>query len=94
MAFAGKNVLILGASGVVGSGAAVSYLDQGASIYYTSRDASKINELKEKLTKLNGGYSGRLHGIVASFDTEAQGVAAKAAVLAALNGKSLDHVRA
>lgn len=86
MSLAGKNVLILGATGYVGSGAAVSFLTNGATVFFTTRDEAKIKTFKQTLTALNPDFEARLVGVAATFESDEAGVKAKAEVLKVLNG--------
>src|SRR5687768_4353449 len=92
MTFTGKVVLILGATGTVGSGAAWNFLDQGATVFFTTRDDKRAKYLISDINKLNPEYSKRLHGIVANFHKEEDGERAAKDIKHALGRAPIDHV--
>jgi NAD(P)-dependent dehydrogenase (short-subunit alcohol dehydrogenase family) len=87
--FKGQVVVVLGATGVVGSGAVRSYLDAGATVVGVSRSAANLDKLRSQMAI---GAGEPFHGVVGDFNTEAAGKAAFDAVAAALGGKAIDHV--
>ena len=50
----GKNVIITGASGGIGSAICELLVKNGANLYITDRNDERLNSLKEKLLKING----------------------------------------
>lgn len=87
MSLAGKIVVILGASGNVGSGAAHGFLEAGATVVLVGRDETKIKAIKEKL-----GNNPNVLIAIGTFDTEANAAATRDAVIKVLGGKQYDHV--
>jgi NAD(P)-dependent dehydrogenase (short-subunit alcohol dehydrogenase family) len=87
MSFQNQVVVIPGATGVVGSGAARAFLKQGATVVAVSRSGAKLDALK---AQLGGGDA--FKAVVGDFGTEASAAAAHAAVMAAVGGKPVDHV--
>ena len=88
-AFSGKNVVVIGATGVVGSGVVRSYLDAGARVIGVSRSAANLARLRETV-KI--GEDEPFVGVVGEFTSEGSATTAKAAVEAALGGAAIDHV--
>lgn len=82
-------VVVLGATGVVGSGAVRKFLDAGATVVGVSRSAQKLAELK---TLLELGADAPFHAVVGDFTDEASAAATRQAVDAALAGRASDHV--
>jgi NAD(P)-dependent dehydrogenase (short-subunit alcohol dehydrogenase family) len=87
--FTGKTVVILGATGVVGSGAAKAFLDAGAFVVAVSRSAAKLEALKQAL-KLAPGAA--FATAVGDFKDETTTGRAMAALDQALQGRAIDHV--
>ena len=57
MILKGKNVLITGATGGLGSSLAAAYYEKGCNLILTARDKNKLNNLKSQLeasSKLSG----------------------------------------
>jgi len=52
MSLKGKVCVVLGASGTVGQGACVSFLQEGATLVAVSRDQGKADALKKKLIEV------------------------------------------
>jgi len=88
MALAGKNVVILGGTGDIGSGATQYFLQESANVIVVTRSSKKVDELK----KILGATSGNLHAAEGNFQTEEHAKAALASVHVVLNGKPIDHV--
>jgi NAD(P)-dependent dehydrogenase (short-subunit alcohol dehydrogenase family) len=88
MSLKGKNALVLGATGVIGSGAAFQLLNEGATVVVVSRTESKLQELIQEL----GADKDRLVGIVAGYGTKKEVEQMYAKVKVALKGASPDHV--
>lgn len=84
-----RIVVVIGASGVVGSGIVRKYLDAGATVVGVSRSASKLEQLKQQM-KIQG--SEPFLPVVGDFKDEASAGEAKRAVVAALGGRPIDHV--
>ncbi|KAI9025735.1 hypothetical protein DFJ74DRAFT_718563 [Hyaloraphidium curvatum] len=92
MTLSGKNVAILGGTGLAGSGAAAEFLSAGANVAVTTRDAAKAAELKAKLAAAAGDDAlSRLKIVEAAFDSDDAAAKAADAVTAAL-GTRPDHV--
>jgi NAD(P)-dependent dehydrogenase (short-subunit alcohol dehydrogenase family) len=89
VSFENRVVVVIGASGVVGSGIVRKYLDAGATVVGVSRSASKLEQLKQQM-KIQG--SEPFVPVVGDFKDEASTAEAKKAVVAALGGKPIDHV--
>jgi NAD(P)-dependent dehydrogenase (short-subunit alcohol dehydrogenase family) len=89
MSFEQRNVVVIGASGVVGSGIVRKYLDAGATVVGLSRSGAKLDQLKDQV-KI--GASERFLPVVGDFKDEASAAEARKAVAAALGGKPVDHV--
>ncbi len=89
VSFQNQNVVVIGSTGVVGSGAVKKFLDAGATVVAVSRSASKLEELKQRM-KIQ--TSDAFLPVVGDFKDEASTAEAKKAVLAALKGKAIDHV--
>ena len=87
--FADKTVVVLGATGVVGSGVVRKYLDAGATVVGVSRNGSNLERLKQQI-----GISDRepFVGVVGDFVTEASAAEVFLSVAAALGGRAIDHV--
>lgn len=87
--FEGKSVVVLGATGVVGSGVARAFLDQGAFVVAVSRSAEKLTELRKTLgVKAGDAFA----TAVGDFKDDATAARAMAAIDAALGGRAIDHV--
>lgn len=82
-------VVVLGATGVVGSGVVRTYLDAGATVVGVSRSADKLEQLK---TLLGIGPAEPFHAVVGDFVDEASAVATRQAVEAVLGDRAIDHV--
>jgi NAD(P)-dependent dehydrogenase (short-subunit alcohol dehydrogenase family) len=89
MSFQGKSVVVIGATGVVGSGICRAFLDQGAFVVAVSRSAQKLDELK-KVISLKAGEP--LVTAVGDFKDDASSARAMAAIDSALGGRAIDHV--
>jgi NAD(P)-dependent dehydrogenase (short-subunit alcohol dehydrogenase family) len=87
--FQGKSVVVVGATGVVGSGICKAFLEQGAFVVGVSRSAAKLDELKKTL-----GVTGQdtFAAAVGDFKDEATSALAVAAIDRALAGRAIDHV--
>ena len=66
--FADKTVVVLGATGVVGSGVVRKYLDAGATVVGVSRSGSNLERLKQQIGISD---SEPFVGVVGDFVTEA-----------------------
>lgn len=84
-----QTVVILGATGVVGSGVVRAYLNQGATVVGVSRSADKLNQLKQQLDIKD---SEPFLGVVGDFTDEPTAESTQHAVATALAGKPIDHV--
>jgi len=89
MSFANKSVVVLGATGVVGSGVVRKYLDAGATVVAVSRSAANLERLKQTI---NVTGSEPFLPVVGDFVSEASAQAVFAAVTAALGGRPISHV--
>ncbi len=89
MSFENRVAVVIGASGVVGSGIVRKYLDAGATVVGVSRSSSKLDQLKQQI---NVQGSERFLPVVGDFKDEASASEAKKAITAALGGKPIDHV--
>jgi len=86
--FAGQTVVILGATGYVGSGAAQRFLESGARVIAVGRDATRLEKLK---TDLGTAVSKDNYDIViGDFSDEKSAAAAVAALQAKV--KTINHV--
>jgi NAD(P)-dependent dehydrogenase (short-subunit alcohol dehydrogenase family) len=87
--FTGKTVVVLGATGVVGSGICRAFLDQGAFVVAVSRSAGRFDDLSKTLAlKASDGFA----TAVGDFKDEASSGLAMAAIDRALAGRAIDHV--
>ncbi len=89
MSFNNQNILVIGATGVVGGGVVRRYLDAGATVLGVSRSAANLETLKKTIQIKSGDPFVPVTG---DFKDEASAKATKAAVLAALDGRPLNHV--
>ena len=87
--FADKTVVVLGATGVVGSGVVRKYLDAGATVVGVSRSGSNLERLKQQIGVSD---SEPFMGVVGDFVTEASAAEVFQSVAAALGGRAIDHV--
>ncbi|MBE2251859.1 MAG: SDR family oxidoreductase [Myxococcus sp.] len=89
MSFNGKTVVVLGATGVVGSGLCRAYLDAGAFVVAVSRSAERLNELKKTLSvRPTDAFA----VAVGDFKDSTSTGRAQVAIDAALAGRAIDHV--
>jgi NAD(P)-dependent dehydrogenase (short-subunit alcohol dehydrogenase family) len=89
VSFQNQSVVVIGASGVVGSGVVRRYLDAGATVVGVSRSASKLKQLEQQM-KIQASEA--FLPVVGDFKDEASAGEAKKSVMAALKGKPIDHV--
>lgn len=85
----GKTVVVVGASGVVGSGIVRRYLDTGARVVGVSRSEGNLAKLRKTMSI---GSGEAFFGVVADFSDEAGAALAKTAIGEALEGAPIDHV--
>ena len=90
MSLKGKLALVLGATGVIGSGAAYQFLKEGATVVVVSRTQDKVQELVNELSKDHGKE--RIHGVVGSYESKKSVEELYAKAKTALKGASPDHV--
>eukprot|EP00158_Paraphelidium_tribonemae_P007481 Partr_v1_DN28264_c0_g1_i1_m75158 len=83
----GKAVVILGATGVIGQGAAAACLKQGATVVAVGRSLERLNQLKQLL----GGHK-NLHLATGDFKSDAEAATVRDEVAKVLNGQSIDHL--
>jgi NADPH:quinone reductase-like Zn-dependent oxidoreductase len=86
MSFAGKVVVVFGATGVVGSGAANAFLNEGATVLAVGRDLSKLQALKGKVEK-----NANLHFVTGDYTSEAVTKKLHEDIKAALAGTEIDR---
>jgi NAD(P)-dependent dehydrogenase (short-subunit alcohol dehydrogenase family) len=89
MSFEGRNVVVIGATGVVGSGVVRKYLDAGARVVGVSRSGEKLEMLAATLKLQKDEPFTR---VVGSFASEAEASSTKEAIARALGGSTPDHV--
>jgi NAD(P)-dependent dehydrogenase (short-subunit alcohol dehydrogenase family) len=89
MSFKDQTVVIVGATGVVGSGVTRKYLDAGARVIGVSRSGDRLDALAETMAIKSGDA---FVPVVASFATEDDAAAAKEAIVAAIGNATLQHV--
>jgi NAD(P)-dependent dehydrogenase (short-subunit alcohol dehydrogenase family) len=89
MSFKNQSVVVIGATGVVGSGVVRKYLDAGATVVGVSRSAAKLEQLKQQM-KVQA--SEPFLPVVGDFKDEASAGEVLKSVGAALKGKAIDHV--
>jgi NAD(P)-dependent dehydrogenase (short-subunit alcohol dehydrogenase family) len=89
MSFKDKVVVVLGATGVVGTGVVRKYLDAGATVVGVSRSAGKLEDLKKRIDIKAAEPFLSVEG---DFQDEAQASRTREAVVGALKGKTIDHV--
>jgi len=66
----GKNILITGAGGIIGRSIASEMAHQGANIYFTDSDESKVNALDKQLNSININSAGFVADITKNTDIE------------------------
>src|SRR5690349_3448206 len=88
MSFERKIVVVVGASGIVGSGIVRKYLDAGATVIGVSRQEGNLSKLRDTI-KI--GPSDAFRGVVADFKDDSSAAAAGAAIQARA-GAPIDHV--
>jgi NAD(P)-dependent dehydrogenase (short-subunit alcohol dehydrogenase family) len=86
MSFASKVVVVFGATGVVGSGAANAFLNADATVIAVGRDMKKLEELKGNVEK-----NANLHLIVGDYVSEEGTKQLHETIKAKLNGKEIDR---
>lgn len=89
MSFQGKTVVVIGATGVVGSGLCRAFLDQGAFVVGVSRSAEKLAELKKTISLKPGEAFATAVG---DFKDDTTSGRALASIDTALAGRPIDHV--
>lgn len=89
MGMAQRNVVVIGAAGVVGSGIVRKYLDAGARVVGVSRKSQNLDRLREKVAIAS---TSPFHGVVADFGSDAGADEARDAIHEALDGAPIDHV--
>lgn len=89
MTFAGKNVVVLGATGVVGSGVVRKFLDAGATVVGVSRSADKLARLREQMQI---GEDAPFFGVVGDLRDETSADEVRRLVGAAIGDAPIDHV--
>lgn len=89
MSFQNKVAVVIGASGVVGSGVVRRYLDAGATVVGVSRSAANLEKLKSAFQIKS---SEPFFGVVGDFKDEGSARETQTAVAAVLGGKEIDHV--
>jgi NAD(P)-dependent dehydrogenase (short-subunit alcohol dehydrogenase family) len=89
MSFNNQVAVVIGASGVVGSGVVRKLLDSGAEVVAVSRSAANLERLREQI-KVSA--SEPFLPVVADFKDPSTAEQAHAAVTAALGGKPIDHI--
>jgi NAD(P)-dependent dehydrogenase (short-subunit alcohol dehydrogenase family) len=89
MSFDEKRVVVLGATGVVGSGVVRKYLDAGATVVGVSRSEENLEQLR-KTVGIRAGEA--FLPVVGDFHTEDAASATREAVVTALAGAPVDHV--
>jgi len=86
----GKIAVVLGATGIVGSGATYNYLTEGATVVGIGRDKAKLAELAKKLGDLSKHFVSVVH---TDYTDEKSAVALREAIYKALPKDSkIDHV--
>jgi len=92
----GKNVLILGATGVIGSGAVCQTLEEGAQVFVVSKSDEKLRELMDEYcSSENEEKKKNLHGFVGSLDKREDIQKIHRQIkdkLSAIGGGGIDHV--
>ncbi|HEY3451558.1 MAG TPA: SDR family oxidoreductase [Myxococcales bacterium] len=88
MSFANKTAVVVGASGVVGSGVVRSFLDAGARVIGVSRSRENLDRL---VRQVKIGASEAFVPVVGDFKDDVSTAKAKEAIQAALGGKPIDH---
>lgn len=87
--FTNKIVVVAGATGVVGSGVARRFLDEGATVVNVSRDPERLQLLRTQLEIKPGEH---VLDVVGTFASEESAAQVKAAVHEVLGGRPVDHV--
>jgi NAD(P)-dependent dehydrogenase (short-subunit alcohol dehydrogenase family) len=89
MSFDEKRVVVLGATGAVGSGVVRRYLDAGATVVGVSRSEANLEALK-KTVGIRAGEP--FLPVVGDFHSEDAASVTREAVITALGGAPIDHV--
>lgn len=89
MSFQNQIVVVLGATGVVGSGVVRAYLEAGATVVGVSRSAEKLERLKAQLSLEE---EASFLAVIGDFVDEPSAQATRRAVAEALQGRPVDHV--
>jgi len=84
-----KMVVVLGATGIVGSGAVLAFLEAGAFVCAVGRSQKKLRELKEQVPEAQASLIIFVEGNFNSLENAKQSFNA---VIQALGGKQIDHV--
>lgn len=93
MSFHGQTVVVLGASGVVGSGVVCKFLGQGATVVGVSRSQQNLERLIAQMGLFKAVEDARFVPVVGDFQDEDGALATRRSVLAALTqGVPIDHV--
>ena len=89
MSMQNKNVVVIGASGIIGKGAAFQFLGQGARVVAVSRSAETAQALQESFAP---GLQKRVLAVAGDFSDDSGASAALAQVKEALDGEPIHHV--
>ena len=69
MLLEGKNAVVYGAVGAVGSAVAEAFAREGARVFLTGRDLSRVQRLAEKINDAGGHAEARQLGPRADLET-------------------------
>lgn len=89
MSFTGKVVLVIGATGTVGSGVVRKFLDAGATVLAMSRSGAKIEKLKQDISIAD---SEPFLSVAGDFQDEESAEELRLQVEQTLGGRPIDHV--
>ena len=89
MSLHGKNIVIIGASGIIGKGAALRFLDQGARVIAVSRSAATAQAM---YASFSAEQQRRVMAVEGDFSNDVGASAALARVKGILNGDAIHHV--
>lgn len=88
MSFDEKRVVVLGATGVVGSGVVRKFLDAGATVVGVSRSAERLDRMRSAVVRPGEPFL----PVVGDFGRDESAAASREAVVSALAEAPIDHV--
>lgn len=85
----GKNVVIIGASGIIGKGASYQFLNQGAQVVAVSRSAETAQTIQKSFS---AEQQKQVLGVVGDFSNDAGANSSLIQIKEALGGEPIHHV--